>query len=230
MDMTDRHIMFGLPSYDGKVVTDFSASYARTITVLHNLGIQTTDCRIDGSAYIDRARDEICHVFLKSDATDLLFIDADMGWEPEHVLRLLRHEDKDVLCGMYCRKDPEPIFSIRLNGKRVVKDGMILAQAVPAGFLMIRKPALEELKQAYPELDYMGEGKFKDEKMHAFFHMFIEDGNYYREDIAFGIRYSRIAEGIWVDPMISLRHWDAKQCFDHNFMDYLKSQNLKFAA
>jgi hypothetical protein len=230
MDLSDRHIMFGLPSYDGRVVTDFDSSYARTAYMLNELGVKVDECRIDGGVYIDRARDEICHVFLQSEATHLMFIDADMGWEPEHIVRLLRH-DKEICCGMYCRKDDEPIFSLRLGGKRVIRDGLILAQAVPAGFLLINKSALVKLKSAHPELLFNGTNNFEGEKMVSFFHMYIDEkGDYLREDMAFGMRWSDIEDGIWIDPAIQLRHWDGKRCYQHNFLDYLKTQNLKFAA
>ena len=36
----------------------------------------------------------------KPESTHLMFIDADIGWEPWHLLLLLHH-DKDVIGGMY---------------------------------------------------------------------------------------------------------------------------------
>ena len=36
-------------------------------------------------------------------ATHLLFIDADIGFQPENIERLIR-ADKDIACGIYPRK------------------------------------------------------------------------------------------------------------------------------
>jgi hypothetical protein len=185
---------------------------------------------MDGCCYIDRARDDICHLFLNDPKkpTHLLFIDADMGWNPEHVVRLLEH-DKEVICGVYCQKVPEPIFPIKLKKPVVVEDGLLKADAVPAGFLLISRIALEKYQQTHPYLVHNGIHHLKGKKVMAFFQMLIEGDAYYREDLAFGLRWSKIGD-LWIDPVIHLRHWNGTQCFQHNFLEDLKANNIRNVA
>jgi hypothetical protein len=49
---------------------------------------------------ITRARNTLVATFLDSTATHLLFIDADIGFAPEEVVRLMRR-DQEVVVGSY---------------------------------------------------------------------------------------------------------------------------------
>ena len=55
---------------------------------------------------ITRARNTIASMFLDDQnfvGTHLLFIDADIGFQPENIERLIR-ANKDIACGIYPRK------------------------------------------------------------------------------------------------------------------------------
>jgi hypothetical protein len=53
---------------------------------------------------ITRARNALAHQFLKSDATHLFFIDADIKFEAVDVPAMI-DADKDVICGIYPKKE-----------------------------------------------------------------------------------------------------------------------------
>src|SRR5450631_2579579 len=56
-------------------------------------GIQSTGCVLAGNCFLDRARNEIVDYFLnKTEASDLFFIDADVGWDYSVIPRLLDYE------------------------------------------------------------------------------------------------------------------------------------------
>jgi len=222
-----RKLLIGIPSYDGKVVVEFATAFAQSLSHLLSLGVTVYHTKKIGSCYIDQARDEIVHAFLHdSDATDLLFIDADVTWEPDAISRLMIAATKhEAACGMYPLKLPEPAFTANVpivDGGVEMDGGLIRADGVPAGFLMVRRSAIEKMVEAYPELSYRPmRGKLKDQKVAALFHMNIEDERYYREDIAFCRRLAAVADGVWIDPDIELKHWNGVECFAHKFKDYI---------
>jgi cellulose synthase/poly-beta-1,6-N-acetylglucosamine synthase-like glycosyltransferase len=53
---------------------------------------------------ITRARNSMAYDFLKSDATHLMFIDADISFNPNDVVRMVQAE-KDIICGIYPKKE-----------------------------------------------------------------------------------------------------------------------------
>jgi hypothetical protein len=53
---------------------------------------------------IERARNSLAHAFMKTDCTHLLFIDADIRFDAGQVLALF-DADKDVICGIYPKKE-----------------------------------------------------------------------------------------------------------------------------
>lgn len=53
---------------------------------------------------ITRARNALVNNFLKTDCTHLLFIDADIRFNANEVIALLK-ADKDVICGIYPKKE-----------------------------------------------------------------------------------------------------------------------------
>jgi hypothetical protein len=53
---------------------------------------------------ITRARNRLAHDFLSSDSTHLMFIDADIGWQPYDIVEMVR-ADVDVICGIYQKKE-----------------------------------------------------------------------------------------------------------------------------
>lgn len=53
---------------------------------------------------ITRARNSLAYDFLETDATHLMFIDADIAFNPNDIPRMV-HADKDIICGIYPKKE-----------------------------------------------------------------------------------------------------------------------------
>lgn len=92
------------PMYGGMC----AGSYTQSILQLQNLCQQN---RIDmavscmfNESLITRARNSLVHGFLKSNFTHLMFIDADIKFNPHDVLSMLLAE-KDIICGIYPKKE-----------------------------------------------------------------------------------------------------------------------------
>lgn len=100
----DKKILIGTPMYGGMC----SGLYAQQLILLQNMMAQNgIGCALSflfNESLITRARNAIAKSFLKSDATHLLFIDADIVFQPAQILQMMQ-ADKDVICGIYPKKE-----------------------------------------------------------------------------------------------------------------------------
>ncbi|HEY5278787.1 MAG TPA: hypothetical protein VIJ67_03435, partial [Pseudolabrys sp.] len=96
------NLVVGTPCFGGQVSTLYFASMFKLQTALRDVaGINLKIQLRDGDALITRARANIVAAFLDDPtATHLLFIDADIGFEPSEVLRLLS-SGHDMVAGAY---------------------------------------------------------------------------------------------------------------------------------
>jgi hypothetical protein len=129
---------------------------------------------LSGVPLVTYARNELVGRFLdQANATHLMFIDADVGFEPDQVFRLLDFGG-DVVAGVYPRKlidwdrveravkRGRPPESAALDyfvgwwdhGPQDIGDGFVKVHFVGAGFLMIRRQVVMRLADAHPELRY----------------------------------------------------------------------------
>ncbi len=185
----------------------------------------------DGDALITRARASLLSQFLDDPgATHLLFIDADIGFEPEQVFRLLEC-GAEMCAAVYPIKridwqrmrttlsDAEPNPAASLNYAFEVEDpnaviansGFIKVRYAGTGFLMIRRAALERMCAHYPQLrykrDHSIDAAIESGNRFALFECAIaEDGTYLSEDFAFCKRWTDMGGEIWADLNSRLNH------------------------
>ena len=96
---TKVHIM--VPCYGGQLTESCFMSFIKWGNYCRQLGIDWTLETMVNESLISRARNTMTAKFLSSsDSTHLMFIDADIGWEPWHLLVLL-NRDVDVIGGLY---------------------------------------------------------------------------------------------------------------------------------
>jgi hypothetical protein len=155
-------------------------------------------------------RNQILAQFLASDATDLVFIDSDIGWEAKSLMRLISH-DVPIVAGIYRRKVESVSFTVQFADTKAVKrdraTGLIEAIRVGAGFLRIRRSAIERMIAAYPNLRYsqpLPSGKT--EERYALFDTSLVNDGFCGEDYTFCDRWRATSGKIWIDPEITLRH------------------------
>jgi hypothetical protein len=225
--------MIGTPCYGGNVTQGFVLSLVQLIDTAYQAGFQVRVNLLGGDALITRARSQIVGTFLdQPDTTHLLFIDADIAWSPDQVIRLL-NADKDMAAAMYPIKNVnwskiparmdrgEPIQEAGLvyvtehcEGDALKTEGdFFTAEYAGTGFLMIKRAALERLIAAYPETQFKhlhreygdGEGS---KNLYALFECMIDQdsGRYLSEDYAFCRRWRAIGGEIWVDRKSALAH------------------------
>ena len=97
-------IFIATPMYGGMCAGFYTQSILQSISVLSQAGIQTQFSFMFNESLITRARNALAHTFLKSNSTHLMFIDADIKFRPEDIVRMIQ-ADKDIICGIYPKKE-----------------------------------------------------------------------------------------------------------------------------
>jgi hypothetical protein len=104
--------------YGGMATGNYTASLLQTPITLSQNGIGMYYAHMMNESLIPRARNKLTYDFLGTDATHLMWIDADIGFNPNDIVSLVK-ADKDIVCGLYPKKE--------INWPRVaeaVKDGV----------------------------------------------------------------------------------------------------------
>ena len=218
--------------FGGQVSTLYAASIFKLQRVLRATPeVELTIHIRDGDALITRARANLVTLFLNDpQATHLLFVDADIGFEPEQVMRLINC-GADVVAGVYPikRLNWEKVrrvaeanrpdiaaaaldYVLEVDGPEriVVSNGFARARYVGTGFLMIRRHVLERMCAHYKSLQFFREHSTDalagNPHRFALFECLIESGIYLSEDFSFCKRWSDIGGEIWADLESRLNH------------------------
>lgn len=97
------HIFIATPMYGGSCTGGYTASMMKLVLLFAEREWELSFLFRINESLIDRARNALATLFLDTEATHLLFIDADIGFVPEDVVAMVE-ADKDVLCGIYPTK------------------------------------------------------------------------------------------------------------------------------
>jgi hypothetical protein len=206
---------------------------------------------VSSESLIPRARNFIVSQFLgRPRFTHLLFIDADIGFDPEVVPRYL-NADKDVLGGIYPLKrfDLDAVRHLaperglattyRYTAELVdesLRDGSEFARVnfCGTGFMLIRRNVLEQMAAKYPHLKYeysfTGDHAATAEDTAHLYALFdtsldSERGLYLPEDYTFCRRWIDEGGEIWADVHSKFSHVGTHS-FDGDFAAYLDSKTV----
>ena len=226
-------VVFAIPAYDGKLEARCVLNLVSSIHLLLKLNIEYECLVLENCAVLPVARNTLVSMFMNTDGTDLFFIDSDIGFDPEGVIKILKREEK-IVAGIYPLKRDECSFPVQIKTKDGIpvgregkdqSDYLIEADYLPTGFMRIKRCVIESMQKAYPELKYEGvpdeiseSGKIGG---YDFFNMGIEQGKRWAtEDYAFCERWTAIGGQLWVYPNLEFEHV-GKKAFKGNYHDYL---------
>lgn len=223
MEDKPKRVVFCIPIVDKpyKVCVD---SLEASLPLLEKAGYEHGYVQIVNNPYISAARATMLRTALDGDADIIVFIDYDLEWRPEDMLKLVQTEG-DVVAGTYrCKIDEEHYMGTiesGPDGRPVVRaDGAISAKLVPAGFLKITKEAVDAFMAAYPELVY-------GPRYHPAVDLF-NHGAYERiwwgEDYSFARRWKDKCGPIWIVPDLDLHHHTKDTVYRGNFHEFLMRQ------
>ncbi len=209
-----RGLFVATPCYGGLVghlyLRSMLALQARCIAE----GVAFEAATLGGDALISRARSTLAQAFLDSAAGHLLFVDADIGFEPEAALRLL-HSGRDVVGGLYPRRGgavADRGWEVAWPpGGPVPDGGFALAEQVGLGFTLIARPVLEAIRAATPALAYAtlhDATPGRRRPGHGWFEPLADPatGAVLADDAAFCRRAAACGIAVWADLACRLSH------------------------
>jgi hypothetical protein len=229
------HIFIATPCYGGLVTQTYMQSVIGCMSEAGAFDFRMTLSMLGNDALITRCRNTLVHQFMtRSDASHLLFVDADIGFTAADIASLLRAE-KPVIGALYPLREhfwdevtTDLIYAgetpgtacLRYVGESDVmratppyQDGGLLRVAYAGtGFLMIARAAIANLITAYPQTRYRRiDAPLQPpgpDAPHALFDCMIDpaSGTYLSEDFAFCQRFRDIGGEIWIDRSIRLSH------------------------
>ena len=178
-------ILIGTPCYGGNLNVNYFHAMRRLLPMLEKQGIGVFVKTLAQESLISRARNTIVAEFLgRKDFTHLLFIDADIGFEPDIVFRLLGR-NQPVVCGAYpmkgynwdkvlaAAKKTDNVDTLkraslqfamnvhdedRPRGSAAaalpVNDGFVQVSKAATGMMLIQRQVFDRLQAKFPELKY----------------------------------------------------------------------------
>lgn len=202
-------IMIATPAYDGKVHVPYAIALSETTHLLLANNIEVHYNITTSGSLLVAERNRILQMFMESDATHLLCIDADLGWPAQAVTAMVL-SDKEFVAGVYPSRG-EKSFTFRpiLNeNSSIVTEGRLLKMDyIPSGFMLLKRSVIEKIQAKFPELYYEPKhDSMKHAKGWCLFNTEVWNGEFWGEDYTFCRRAREAGVDIWVDPLIQFDH------------------------
>ena len=224
-------LFLSTPCYGGLCLEKYMIGVIKLQLLLIREGIQLMIDTTENESLVHRARNVAIGRFMqKTDAEYFMFIDADVDFDPESVVRLVR-SGHDVSVAIYPKKvvmweqakkaaeaDDKRNMAMLSSSlvanigaiHRTVENGFIEVLDGPTGFMVISRKALEKMHEHYKdELDCVNDHQNRDfDNYCAVFDCMIDPDNrrYLSEDYAFCRRWQQIGGKIYADCVTTLGH------------------------
>jgi len=213
-----------MPCYGGMLTESCFMSYIKWANTCRQLGIDWTMETMTNESLISRARNTLTAKFLANkESTHLMFIDADIGWEPWHLLVML-NRDVDVIGGLYPMKSLPVKWCVNgFDGAEEGPDGLQEVSKTGTGFMLIKRHVFEKLDAhpaTKPFMNDIGLPVELNPFMKTYFDTAVRENRYYSEDWTFCENWRDIGGKVWVDKRVLLRH-TGTYVFDFQTQDQL---------
>lgn len=177
---------------------------AHSTPVLIASGIDFELAIYSGNCHVDDSRNRLVRDFLASDCTDMVFIDADVGWYAKDLVALLTHE-RDVVAGIYPKKHGDDTYPVKLLPGEIWsdRDGLIEVEGVPTGFLRIKRHVIEAL--AARAVTYNAKNDAAS-AVPCIFERQIHNGVRWGGDYVFCRKWRELGGKIYIDPSMRFEH------------------------
>jgi hypothetical protein len=204
------HVHFCLPMYNGVCNEATFISMIKFSIIAAKLGINYSIDTMVNESLITRGRNNLVAKFLFNEsATHLMFIDVDLGFDAESILRLLC-ANQDVVGGVYPMKRIPIRYVINTVPNPVVHGDLVEVSTLGTGFMLVKRHVFDKMIAAHPELKYrdnIGIGQQYEPFMYGLFDTMIDkDDNYLSEDWTFCYLWRLMGGKVFADTGIKLDH------------------------
>jgi len=183
-DLQKKKLFVATPMYGGQCAGMYTRSMADLSAFCAKYNIPLQLYYLFNESLITRARNYCCDEFMRSDATHLMFIDSDIGFNPQDVIALMAlmtdESEYDVIGGPYPKKciswekikmavdkgvaDEDPnnlekfvgdyVFNPKSQQKEIPLGEPVEVLEIGTGFMMVRKNTFHKYAEAYPYQSY----------------------------------------------------------------------------
>jgi hypothetical protein len=228
--MSGKKVFLSTPCYGGLCLEAYAASILQLQVVCAQNGVQLMIDTTENESLVHRARNiSVARFFHKTDCDYFMFIDADIHFNAESVLRLL-NSGHDVCVAVYPKKcvmwdqaeqsikmgenkdmakvSSSLVMNFKYSNTRV-ENGFAEVLDGPTGFMLFSREVVDKMYKQYPELNCVNDHQNRDLDTYcAIFDCMIDPDNrrYLSEDYAFCRRWQLMGGKIYADVMTTLGH------------------------
>jgi len=223
-------LFLATPCYGGLCLEKFMTSVIKLQIALIKEGIQLMIDTTENESLVHRARNVAVGRFMqKTDADLFMFIDADIDFNADSVVRLVR-SGHDVSVAVYPKKvvmwdqaktaieqgDDRNMAMLSSSlvanigaHRRSVENGFVEVLDGPTGFMVISRKAFDKMHEHFTDLNCKNDHQNRDfDEYCAVFDCMIdpESRRYLSEDYAFCRRWQQVGGKIYADVHTTLGH------------------------
>lgn len=223
-------IFIGTPMYGGMAKNNYVIGLQNLVVKLSQRGHQISTTTVANESLITRARNTIVHKFLKTDSDALLFIDADHGFNPDDIIKMIE-SGKELIGAPYPMKgiNWENVRLAALAGKKdlesysgyfamnLLKENQqfdvnepFKVKDIGTGMLFIKREVFEKLKPVCGSYNHNSVGdlgiEFGEEITEYFFTKIDENKILLSEDYAFCRMWQEQGGEVWSAPWVRITH------------------------
>lgn len=198
-----KRLMVATPMYGGQCTGMYMKSCLDLQTIFQQYGIPSRFSFIFNESLITRARNYLVDEFLRTDFTHLLFLDADIHFNPQDIIAMLALE-KEIIGAPYPKKsinwgnvafaarknpdlDPKEletvvgdyVFNVVKGTEKFQVSEPLEVMEIGTGYFLVQREVFAQFAAAYPQLkyrpDHAGQKNFSgDRYIHAYFDCYID--------------------------------------------------------
>lgn len=211
-----KHLYIAIPTYTGQVSMTLALSLMEGVFhALTKEGITVSTGNISGNPYIDHARNLLANIFLtKTDCTDMLFIDSDIAFDPQNLIKIAK-ATVPLVAGIYPKKTPTDSWPVKFKHKPDLSQDLVECLGLPTGFMRINRGVFTEMLRlrdlaGYPDQFLETYVDMAEGPLVAFFRQTIIQHSWWGEDYNFCRHWMAMGGRCMAIPNLYFEHVGAE--------------------